>query len=77
MADAFERHMTINELAKLWCVSVRTLRRWFRDEPGVLKWGKETTRRGAKRNYVSLRIPESVARRVYAQRIQGNWSKAS
>jgi hypothetical protein len=39
----------------------------FQDEPGVLKNGK-SNRRDGKRDYVTLRIPESVARRVYAQR---------
>jgi hypothetical protein len=71
MADAFEKHYTALELAKLWGVNRMTITRWFREEPGVLKFGKETTRRGGKRNYVSIRIPASVARRVYAQRVQG------
>jgi hypothetical protein len=39
----------------------------FQDEPGVLKIGKENRRNG-KRDYVTLRIPEAVARRVYEER---------
>jgi len=44
-----------------------TVRRMFIDEPGVLKYGK-ASRHDGRRDYVTLRIPESVARRVYEQR---------
>jgi hypothetical protein len=44
-----------------------TIRRMFIDEPGVLIYGKEK-RRDGRRDYVTLRIPESVARRVYERR---------
>ena len=39
----------------------------FQDEPGVLKIGK-SNRRDGKRDYVTLRIPEDIARRVYVDR---------
>jgi hypothetical protein len=42
------------------------IRPWFIDEPGVLKI--EHRLRKGKRGYTSLRLPESVARRVYRQR---------
>ena len=63
----FERHLTSKELAALWSLDETTIRRMFYDEPGVLKIGK-VNRRDGKRDYVSLRIPESVAMRVHRQR---------
>jgi hypothetical protein len=64
---AFERHYTPKQLADLWLLHECTIRRLFLDEPGVLKYGK-ACRRDGRRDYVTLRIPESVARRVYARR---------
>jgi hypothetical protein len=64
---AFERHFTPQELAELWVLDPSTIRRIFIDEPGVLKYGNSSIRSG-RREYVTLRIPESVARKVYAKR---------
>lgn len=66
---AFERHFTPKELARLWGLDETTIRRMFQDETGVLKIGK-SDRRDGKRDYVSLRIPESVALRVHEERSQ-------
>ena len=60
----FERHFTPRQLANLWLLHESTIRRMFLDELGVLKYGK-TSRHDGRRDYVTLRIPESVARRVY------------
>jgi hypothetical protein len=64
---AFERHFTPRQLAEIWVLDESTIRRLFLDEPGVLKYGNSYARSG-RREYVTLRIPESVARRVYARR---------
>ncbi len=64
---ALEQHFTPQQLAELWALDERTIRRIFQDEPGVLKYGK-SNRRDSKREYISLRIPESVALRVHQQR---------
>ena len=64
---AFGRHFTAQELAEIWKFDETTIRRIFQDEPGVLKIGK-SNRRDTKRDYVTLRIPEAVALRVYQQR---------
>jgi hypothetical protein len=61
---AFERHYTPQELGEMWGFEQTTIRRMFIDEPGVLKVGKQG-RRDGKRDYISLRIPTSVAQRVY------------
>jgi hypothetical protein len=61
-----EKHFSVHELAALWGFSRGVVRRWFMDEPGVLREGS-SFRRG-KRGYVTLRIPRSVAERVYALR---------
>ena len=67
VVTTFERHYTPKELAVLWALDETTIRRIFYDEPGVLKIGK-VNRRDGKRDYLSLRIPESVAQRVHRER---------
>lgn len=52
------------QLAKRWHVSPTSIRRWFRDEPGVLRWGNADSRPGKKRAHLSLRIPPHVVERV-------------
>ena len=64
---AFEHQFTPRELAELWKFDESTIRRMFIDEPGVLVYGKER-RRDGRRGYVTLRIPASVASRVYERR---------
>ena len=64
-----EKHYTPQELAELWKFDESTIRRMFIDEPGVLIYGKEK-RRDGRRDYVTLRIPESVARRVHDRRVR-------
>jgi hypothetical protein len=63
--QVWEKHYRISELVERWGYKRTTLQNWFRDEPGVLRHGESRLRRGRKRPYVSLRIPESVAVRVY------------
>lgn len=58
-----EKHYSVNELAILWNLSKQTIRRLFQDEPDVVRIGDTDVRR--KRAYVTLRIPESVVRRVH------------
>jgi Fic family protein len=58
-----EKHYSVNELAILWNLSKQTIRRLFQDEPDVVRIGENDVRH--KRAYVTLRIPESVARRVH------------
>ena len=64
---AFERHYTASDLGLHWGMSEKTVRDWFLNEPGVIKFGSDKLRKGKLRPYVSLRIPESVALRVYAR----------
>lgn len=60
-----EQHYTPGELAKRWGFSVDFVRRLFRDEEGVIVINRKEKMH--KRGYVTLRIPASVAERVYAQ----------
>jgi hypothetical protein len=60
---ALEKHYSVMELAQLWGLSEKTIRRIFVDEPGVVKWGHEERR--FKRGYMTFRIPESVVKRVH------------
>jgi MarR-like DNA-binding transcriptional regulator SgrR of sgrS sRNA len=63
-----ERHYSVSEIAKMWALSEKTVRRMFEDEEGVLQWGIPETRR--KRGYITLRIPESILMRVHRKREQ-------
>lgn len=58
-----EKHFTVKELAQTWAMSPAAIRRLFRNEPGVVRFGRE--KQGHKRDYVTRRIPASVAERVY------------
>jgi hypothetical protein len=66
IAKQVEQHFTPKELAELWALDQSTVRRLFRDEPGVLRIPH--LRRHGKRDYTSLRIPASVAARVHERR---------
>jgi hypothetical protein len=59
-----EKHFAVNQLAKTWGLSTDTIRRRFMNEPGVLLI--RTSAEG-KRVYTTMRIPASVAQRVYAR----------
>lgn len=61
-----EPHFTPKELAELWGLDQSTVRRLFHDEEGVLRIPH--LRRRGKRDYVSLRIPATVAARVHERR---------
>ena len=62
--SALEKYFTVAEIAELWGLCPDTIRKIFRDVPGVLRIGTPETRH--QRGYISLRIPESVAKKVYA-----------
>lgn len=64
LEQLLKKHLTLEEIAEAWQVDVETLRRRFKDEPGVLAIPSEGTKRG-KRKYTTLRIPADVASRVY------------
>ena len=74
--DFLERHYTLGELAKAWHMSRRSLHPWFINEPGVIKYGAGKLNKARRRTHVSLRIPESVARRVYRRITGGDFQPA-
>jgi hypothetical protein len=59
-----EKHFTPAELAKAWGLSAETVRQIFRAEPGVLRIGSANK---DAREYLTLRIPQSVAVRVHTR----------
>jgi hypothetical protein len=69
MSALTEQHFLANDLAKLWHLAPSKIREMFENEPGVLRIGEPSRRVGRtlKRSYFSMRIPESVAQRVYAR----------
>ena len=58
-----ERHFSPAQLAEQWSLSEDTVRRIFEREPGVLIF--ENPERISSRRRRTIRIPESVAERVY------------
>ena len=69
-----EPHYTPEELAKSRKLHPATIRKLFVDEEGVLRLG-HAARRG-RRQYYSLRIPASVAQRVFSRMTVGNGKAA-
>jgi hypothetical protein len=60
--EATEKHLDVTRIAELWSVDRKTVTRYFRDEPGVLRiQGKQRE---------SLRVPLSVIERVH-RRLSG------
>ena len=64
---AREKHVGIPELSRRWGYLEDIIRRWFLEKPrpGVLT---HSERKGGKREYVSLRISETAAAAVYAEK---------
>ncbi len=58
-----ERHYAVIEVAELWNLSPDKVREIFEHEPGVLVIGDRNPRH--KRRYLTLRIPQTVLRRVH------------
>lgn len=62
-----ERHFPVMHWAKLWGFSPKTVREWFRDEfgPGILR--QQNAGRRKRRDYTTLMISATAARRVYTK----------
>jgi hypothetical protein len=65
LVSALEKHYTVSEISKLWQLSDDTVRRIFRDMPGVVKLA--CPERLHRRGYCVLRIPESVLQKMHAK----------
>ena len=61
---AFERHYSVDQLAKLWGMSDDFIRRLFIEERDVVVFFNT---RAGRRTYRTLRIPASVAERVHCR----------
>ena len=60
---ALEKHYSVAKVAEMWALSEDTIRKIFRDDPGVIKIGAGEKR--FRRGYLVLRIPESVLQRTH------------
>ena len=60
-----DKHYTVAEVSESWALSKDTIRRIFLVEEGVLKIVRPGTR--YKRSHTTLRIPDSVMRRVHCR----------
>jgi len=56
------RYYTAREISELLNLSQDSVRKLFQDEPGVLVLGDQSSK--YKRRYTTLRVPDSVLRRV-------------
>lgn len=56
-----ERHFSPDQIGEIWGLSADSIRRIFEREPGVLVLDRSKGRR----NYRTLRVPESVMQRVH------------
>lgn len=63
MSPATERHYSPQEVAVLWGLHPQSVRRIFRDRPGVMVLGS--------RKRIIVRIPESVLSAVHDERSRG------
>ena len=59
-----EKHFSPKQFGEIWALSPDTIRRIFKDEPGVAVC-EFPARRKYVRPYKCMRIPASVARRVH------------
>ncbi len=59
-----DRHFSVQELASAWNLSEKSVRRMFENEPGVFRPLESAETRFC-RGYCTLRIPQTVAERVY------------
>jgi hypothetical protein len=69
-----EKKYTPEELGDIFNFHPTTVRRMFLDEPGVLRYGHGTLR--GKRQHFTLRIPASVAERVFRRMTVGSAARA-
>ena len=60
---ANEKHYSVIEIANLWALSEKTVRKIFEREPGVIHWCTEEKLH--KRGYRTLRVPETILYRVH------------
>jgi hypothetical protein len=62
-----EHHYPVTYWAGRWGFSAKTIREWFRDEfgPGILR--QQNSGRRKRRDYTTLMISPTAARRVYAK----------
>jgi hypothetical protein len=59
-----ERHYSVKEVAEMWNLSADMIRKLFEQEPGVMLIGNPQSSR-VRRRYTTLRIPQTVAFKVY------------
>jgi hypothetical protein len=69
-AVVIDQHYSPQFYAELWGLSSSTVIRWFQDREGVLKFSQPVKQ--GKRVRVELRIPFSLAMRVYREHTCGS-----
>ena len=67
-----EPHYPVMHWARLWGFSAKTVREWFRDEYGAGILRQENAGRRSKRDYTTMMISPTAARRIYTKRTKAN-----
>ncbi len=62
---------TVKQIAEMWAVHERTIRRWFEDYAGVLSVQAPQLLRNGKKPKRTLRIPKSVAEKFFKENSVG------
>jgi hypothetical protein len=62
-----EQHYTVKELASRWRLSAEFVRQLVVEEDGVTEWVRQAP---GKRRYRVLRVPRSVAERIYRKALR-------
>ena len=60
--SAFEKHYRIGELARIWELARETVRKFVKDERGVIR-----VRLGSKKAHSIYSAPESAAERIHTR----------
>jgi hypothetical protein len=62
-----ERHYSLLEIAKMWNLDIKPVRRMFEGEPEVVVLDSSTEGKMSRRKHKIVRVPEHVVLRVYAR----------
>ena len=68
LGAAFEQHFSVKQIAQKWGLGVDTIRKLFAHEEGVIRIAHPEVLH--KRGYMTLKIPESVVKRVHRKLTQ-------
>jgi hypothetical protein len=72
---ALEKHYSVQEIANLWDLSDKCVRRMFKHQDGVLRVSNPRTPNPKAR--VTLRVPQSVMKKIHEQQTKVREGRAA